>query len=284
MSMVTDTKRILRTDPGRPEVCNVCQLHRFFGPDWEEIQDGERTARTGCVDTKKLLADRIVATTGPRVSAISSCWPIPTTSTGSWRPAPTDCVRAPRRRWTRSATRWACADGHAERPPRRTRPPTRRRAPRAGRHRVFFLVVEQVATVFFYFGDILLTFFLAWLLAFIISPVVTRIVDAVPRLPRAVAAVLVYTLVVVLMALSGGRRRRRMAHLDRPVRRVDPEHPGQPADDRRPVAAVADLDRARPDRPGGQSACVLDNLDKTRASSSRPAHSRWPAWAPSGRC
>jgi tryptophanyl-tRNA synthetase len=61
MSMVTDTKRILRTDPGRPEVCNVCQLHRFFGPDWEEIQDGERTARTGCVDTKKLLADRVVA-------------------------------------------------------------------------------------------------------------------------------------------------------------------------------------------------------------------------------
>jgi tryptophanyl-tRNA synthetase len=60
MSMVTDTQRILRTDPGRPEVCNVCQLHRFFGPDWEEIQDGERTARTGCVDTKKLLADRII--------------------------------------------------------------------------------------------------------------------------------------------------------------------------------------------------------------------------------
>ncbi|MDO8485905.1 MAG: tryptophan--tRNA ligase [Candidatus Limnocylindrales bacterium] len=61
MSMVTDTKRILRTDHGRPEVCNVCQLHRFFGPDWEEIQEGERTARTGCVDTKNLLADRIVA-------------------------------------------------------------------------------------------------------------------------------------------------------------------------------------------------------------------------------
>jgi len=60
MSMVTDTQRILRTDPGRPEVCNVCQLHRFFGPDYEEIWDGERTARTGCVDTKKLLADRII--------------------------------------------------------------------------------------------------------------------------------------------------------------------------------------------------------------------------------
>ncbi|MEA2518638.1 MAG: tryptophanyl-tRNA synthetase, partial [Chloroflexota bacterium] len=60
MSMVTDTLRIKRTDPGRPEVCNVCQLHRFFGDDWAEIQDGERTARTGCVDTKKLLAQRIV--------------------------------------------------------------------------------------------------------------------------------------------------------------------------------------------------------------------------------
>jgi tryptophanyl-tRNA synthetase len=60
MSMVTDTKRILRTDPGRPEVCNVCQLHRSFGDDYEEIWEGERTARTGCVDTKRLLADRII--------------------------------------------------------------------------------------------------------------------------------------------------------------------------------------------------------------------------------
>jgi tryptophanyl-tRNA synthetase len=60
ISMVTDTQRILRTDPGRPEVCNVCQLHRFFGDDYEQIWDGERTARTGCVDTKKLLAERII--------------------------------------------------------------------------------------------------------------------------------------------------------------------------------------------------------------------------------
>src|SRR5213592_1068690 len=65
MSMVTDTKRILRTDPGRPEICNVCQLHRFFGDDYEEIWDGERTARTECVDTKKLLADRIIQRYAP---------------------------------------------------------------------------------------------------------------------------------------------------------------------------------------------------------------------------
>ena len=60
MSMVTDTQRILRTDPGRPEVCNVCQLHRSFGDDFESIWDGERTARTGCVDTKRLLAERVL--------------------------------------------------------------------------------------------------------------------------------------------------------------------------------------------------------------------------------
>ena len=59
-SMVTDTQRILRTDPGRPEVCNVCQLQPYFGDDFEDLWDGERTARTGCVDMKRLLADRIV--------------------------------------------------------------------------------------------------------------------------------------------------------------------------------------------------------------------------------
>jgi tryptophanyl-tRNA synthetase len=65
MSMVTDTQRGLRSDPGRPQVCNVCQMHRHFGEDYEEIWDGERTARTGCVDTKKLLAERIIAHYAP---------------------------------------------------------------------------------------------------------------------------------------------------------------------------------------------------------------------------
>jgi tryptophanyl-tRNA synthetase len=60
MSMVTDTERILRTQPGRPEVCNVCQLQRFFGDDYEDLWEGERTARTGCVDMKKVLSERII--------------------------------------------------------------------------------------------------------------------------------------------------------------------------------------------------------------------------------
>ena len=66
---------------------------------------------------------------------------------------------------------------------------------------VLFYVVSQLADLFFYFGDILLTFFLAWLLAFIISPIVTRIVNAVPRLPRAVATIFVYTAVVLLLVV-----------------------------------------------------------------------------------
>jgi tryptophanyl-tRNA synthetase len=64
-SMVTDTQRIKRTDPGRPEVCNVCQLQRFFGDDYEALWGSERTAATGCVDMKRLLADRIVAHYAP---------------------------------------------------------------------------------------------------------------------------------------------------------------------------------------------------------------------------
>jgi predicted PurR-regulated permease PerM len=66
---------------------------------------------------------------------------------------------------------------------------------------LFFGIVSQLSQLFFYFGDILLTFFLAWLLAFIISPIVSRIVDAIPRLPRAAATVLVYTGVVLLLVL-----------------------------------------------------------------------------------
>jgi len=64
---------------------------------------------------------------------------------------------------------------------------------------VLFYIVGQLTSLFFYFGDILLTFFLAWLLAFIISPLVTGIVNLIPRLPRAVATILVYSAVVLVL-------------------------------------------------------------------------------------
>jgi predicted PurR-regulated permease PerM len=63
---------------------------------------------------------------------------------------------------------------------------------------LFFAAVSMAANAIGFFGDILLTFFLAWLLAFIISPVVTSIVALIPRLPRVLATVLVYTVIVAL--------------------------------------------------------------------------------------
>jgi predicted PurR-regulated permease PerM len=69
------------------------------------------------------------------------------------------------------------------------------------------VAIEQAATVFFAFGDIILVFFLAWLLAFILSPVVAGLTRVVPVLPRIGAVVLVYitlvgaiVLIVVLIA------------------------------------------------------------------------------------
>ena len=64
--MVTDVRRPRRSDPGHPEACNVCQLHRIFTPDgWEQIWEGERAARTGCSDVKAMLADAIATYFAP---------------------------------------------------------------------------------------------------------------------------------------------------------------------------------------------------------------------------
>src|SRR5262245_5992106 len=61
---------------------------------------------------------------------------------------------------------------------------------------LILLVGGQLASIFYYFGDVILIFFLAWLIAFVISPVTTWLIDRIPGLPPAVATVLVYTIVV----------------------------------------------------------------------------------------
>ena len=64
------------------------------------------------------------------------------------------------------------------------------------------VVLSYLAAYWVYFGDVILTFFLAWLLAFIISSPVRILLRAVPRLPRVVAVVAVYAvLTIVLLAL-----------------------------------------------------------------------------------
>jgi predicted PurR-regulated permease PerM len=59
------------------------------------------------------------------------------------------------------------------------------------------VVIGMLGQVFFAFGDVILIFFLAWLIAFVLSPLVRWIVEHVPRLPRVVAVVLIYLLLIV---------------------------------------------------------------------------------------
>ena len=65
-----------------------------------------------------------------------------------------------------------------------------------------FVVLSYLATYWNFFADVILTFFLAWLLAFILSSPVRLLLRAVPWLPRVVAVVAVYAvLTVALLAL-----------------------------------------------------------------------------------
>lgn len=59
--MVTDPQRQRRSDPGRPEVCNVFSLHQVFTPGQtvQGIDADCRTAAIGCVDCKKILAKNL---------------------------------------------------------------------------------------------------------------------------------------------------------------------------------------------------------------------------------
>lgn len=66
MGMVTDTKRIYKSQPGHPRSCNVDALFKIFFPDdWQHWWDLCRRAEIGCHEKKKVLAERIVETFGP---------------------------------------------------------------------------------------------------------------------------------------------------------------------------------------------------------------------------
>jgi tryptophanyl-tRNA synthetase len=61
MTMVTDTARRYRSDPGHPEVCNVFTLHNVFTPAdvVARIERECRTAGIGCVECKGIFADNL---------------------------------------------------------------------------------------------------------------------------------------------------------------------------------------------------------------------------------
>ena len=60
--MITDRSRVKKVDPGHPEACDVCQMHRMFVPAEvaDRFDDDCRNARIGCVDRKKALAEALI--------------------------------------------------------------------------------------------------------------------------------------------------------------------------------------------------------------------------------
>jgi tryptophanyl-tRNA synthetase len=64
---VTDPKRVRRTDPGTPEVCNIYHLHKAFNPPPTVTMVAEqcRSAGWGCLDCKRVLFEGLERTLAP---------------------------------------------------------------------------------------------------------------------------------------------------------------------------------------------------------------------------
>jgi tryptophanyl-tRNA synthetase len=62
LAMFTDPRRLRRKDPGHPEACNLFDFHKLLSPPevQERVARECRLAQIGCVDDKKLLAERVI--------------------------------------------------------------------------------------------------------------------------------------------------------------------------------------------------------------------------------
>ncbi len=66
-TMVTDPARVRRNDPGNPEICPVFTFHKIYSNATvvDQINRECRTAKIGCIDCKKFVADGIVEQLSP---------------------------------------------------------------------------------------------------------------------------------------------------------------------------------------------------------------------------
>jgi tryptophanyl-tRNA synthetase len=55
--MYTDPAKIRATDPGHPEGCVVCALHKIYNPQHAEREQACREGRIGCMESKRILTD-----------------------------------------------------------------------------------------------------------------------------------------------------------------------------------------------------------------------------------
>ena len=67
MSMITDPQRIRRTDPGRPDYCNVHSYYEAFGTQEEadQVAGRCRAAEWGCTECKSRLAEILIEVLTP---------------------------------------------------------------------------------------------------------------------------------------------------------------------------------------------------------------------------
>ena len=65
--MITDPQRARKSDPGNPDICNVFSFHRLYSPKetWERIDVECRSAKIGCVECKKMMAESLVRALEP---------------------------------------------------------------------------------------------------------------------------------------------------------------------------------------------------------------------------
>ena len=60
-SMVTDPERIRKDDPGNPYICSVYAYHKIFNTENSaEVESACKSGSIGCMQCKKLLADKLI--------------------------------------------------------------------------------------------------------------------------------------------------------------------------------------------------------------------------------
>lgn len=64
---------------------------------------------------------------------------------------------------------------------------------------VAFVVLYDVLSLIAYFSDVITIFFFAWLLMFVLSPLANGLLRLFPALPRAIAVIVVYAVLVILV-------------------------------------------------------------------------------------
>lgn len=135
---------------------------------------------------------------------------------------------------------------------------------------LLYVVLGFAGSLFLTFGDVILVFFLAWLLAFMLSPIVAWILAAVPFLSRVVAVAIVYALLfgglVFLIVAAAGALATSVADFIGSVPELREELPAllAPWQERLDGLGVVQVDLV------AQATAFVDNLDRFAAELAGP--------------